>query len=101
MVSFLDLLADASNLNKYHLYLHDPGRFMRLDAEAQRALHVMPSKQDANDAFSLLGIMGRARTPMGRRLLRTWLKQPLRDVQVMIMGGGWGGVGWGGDEGHG
>jgi DNA mismatch repair ATPase MutS len=43
---------------------------MRLDAAAQRALHVFPARGDANAAFSLYGLMCRARTPMGKRRLK-------------------------------
>jgi len=82
VVGFLELLADVTGYGKCHLYLHDPGRFMRMDAEAQRALHVLPPRGDgaAGDTLSLCGLMGRARSAMGKRLLRTWLKQPLQDL---------------------
>lgn len=50
---------------------------MRLDAAAQRALNVLPSRLDGNNAFSLYGVLNRGRTPMGKRRLRSWLKQPL------------------------
>jgi DNA mismatch repair protein MSH2 len=41
-------------------------------------------KSDPNSSFSLYGLLNKARTPMGKRLLLTWLKQPLLDVvQVM------------------
>jgi hypothetical protein len=45
-------------------------RFMRLDAAAQRALHVFPARGDANGTFSLYGLMCRARTAMGKRRLK-------------------------------
>eukprot|EP00884_Botryococcus_braunii_P018503 jgi/Botrbrau1/5336/Bobra.0346s0010.1 len=50
---------------------------MRLDSAAQRALNVMKQRTDANDSFSLYGIMNRGRTAMAKRLLKVWLKQPL------------------------
>jgi hypothetical protein len=67
-------MADASSLGKFSLALYDTGRYMRLDSAAQRALNVMKSKLDANDSFSLYGLMNRARTAMGKRLLkaRVW-----------------------------
>lgn len=43
---------------------------MRLDAAAQRALHVFPARGDANASFSLYGLMCRARTSMGKRRLK-------------------------------
>lgn len=73
MISFSEVLADVGNHGKYSLSLYDMGRFMRLDAAAQRALNVMKTKFDANDNFSLYGLMSRARTSMGKRLLKASL----------------------------
>ncbi|CAG9461697.1 unnamed protein product [Pedinophyceae sp. YPF-701] len=80
VVAFLDLQASAGG-RRYTLGLHDLNRYMRLDGEAQRALNVMKTRTDANDNFSLHGLLDRARTPMGKKLLRTWLKQPLLDLE--------------------
>lgn len=80
VMAFSEVLADVGNHGKYSLSLYDVGRFMRLDAAAQRALNVMKTKFDANDNFSLYGLMSRARTSMGKRLLKVWLKQPLVDL---------------------
>ncbi len=70
LLSFAELTADAAGLGKFTLALHDPGRFMRLDAAAQRALHVFPARGDANSSFSLYGLMCKARTAMGKRRLK-------------------------------
>ena len=70
VLAFSEVLADADNHGKFALSLYDMGRYMRLDAAAQRALNVMKTKLDANDSFSLYGLMNRARTTMGKRLLK-------------------------------
>lgn len=70
VLGFTEVMADSSNLGHFTLGLHDMGRYMRLDAAAQRALNVMKSRSDANDAFSLYGLMNRCKTVMGRRLLK-------------------------------
>jgi hypothetical protein len=54
---------------------HPLRRFMRLDAAAQRALTVFPMRGDASSSFSLLGLLGRTRTPMGKRRLKVILGQ--------------------------
>ena len=41
MLAFSEVLADASSHNKYSLALYDTGKYMRLDAAAQRALNVL------------------------------------------------------------
>ncbi|KAK9813003.1 hypothetical protein WJX72_007194 [[Myrmecia] bisecta] len=80
VMSFMELMADSSSHGKFRLALYDMGRYMRLDSAAQRALNVMKAKTDANDNFSLYGLMNRSRTVMGKRLLKVWLKQPLVSV---------------------
>ena len=70
VLGFTEVMADSSNLGHFTLGLHDMGRYMRLDAAAQRALNVMKSRADANDAFSLYGLMNRCKTVMGKRLLK-------------------------------
>ena len=70
VLGFTEVMADSSNLGHFTLGLHDMGRYMRLDAAAQRALNVMKSRSDANDAFSLYGLMNRCKTVMGKRLLK-------------------------------
>ena len=69
-MAFSEVTADSAALGRCHLELYDAGRCMRLDAAAQRALNVMRQRTDANDAFSLYGLMNRARTAMAKRLLK-------------------------------
>ena len=74
-------MADRDMHGKYSLELYDTGRYMRLDAAAQRALNVLKSKTDANDNFSLYGLLNRARSAMGKRLLKA------RQQPVMLLAG--------------
>lgn len=70
MLAFAEVMADSDAHGKFALELYDSGRYMRLDAAAQRALNVLKSKLDANDNFSLYGLLNRAKTPMGKRLCK-------------------------------
>jgi DNA mismatch repair ATPase MutS len=65
------------------LWLCSTGKYMRMDAAALRALNVLRQRQDPNDTFSLYGLLNKSRTPMGKRLLLRWLKQPLLDVAAI------------------
>jgi len=78
VIGFVELLSDAGHHGRFALEQYMPEKYMRVDAAAQKALNVLKSKSDANDSFSLYGLMDRCGTPMGKRLLKTWLKQPLR-----------------------
>jgi DNA mismatch repair ATPase MutS len=70
VIAFSELMAMDSGHHKWGLSLYDTGRYMRLDAAAQRALNVMKQRTDANDTFSLYGLMNKGRTPMAKRLLK-------------------------------
>lgn len=78
------LTADRA-AGRFTLELYKPEQFMRLDVAAQRALHVLPASGDGRGAStsSIYGILNHTRTAMGKRLLRTWLKQPLTDVAAI------------------
>lgn len=53
--------------------------FMSLDPQTKRNLELVSSMQGNPDG-SLIGILDRTRTPMGGRLLRSWLLRPLKEV---------------------
>ncbi len=70
VLAFGEALADGASHGKWALSLYDTGRYMRMDAAAARALNVMRQRTDANDAFSLYGLLNRGRTAMAKRLLK-------------------------------
>lgn len=53
------------------------GDTMILDQRAMRDLEVVESAGSRSDGPSLLGVLDRTQTAMGRRRLRSWLTQPL------------------------
>ncbi|HVA92452.1 MAG TPA: DNA mismatch repair protein MutS [Chloroflexota bacterium] len=53
---------------------------MRLDAATQRHLEISETERARTREGSLLGTIDRTCTPMGRRMLRQWLLQPLTDL---------------------
>ena len=59
---------------------HD--RTVILDAPTRRNLEIERSLGDRHD-LTLAGIMDHTSTPMGGRLLRSWLNQPLRDTDEL------------------
>jgi DNA mismatch repair protein MutS len=54
--------------------------FMALDVQTQRNLELFQSSRSGTFGGSLLSIIDLTRTPMGGRLLRRWLGQPLLDI---------------------
>ncbi|MEE9514133.1 MAG: DNA mismatch repair protein MutS [Anaerolineales bacterium] len=55
--------------------------FMTLDAATRRNLELIETIRTGDARGSLLGILDQTRTPMGRRLLRQWLGNPLLDLE--------------------
>ena len=51
--------------------------FMSLDYNAQRGLELTSTIRDNAYKGSLLSAINKTSTPMGARLLRNWLRQPL------------------------
>ncbi len=55
------------------------GWFMDLDLDARRNLELTESMRTKDKKGSLLGVLDRTHTPMGSRMLRSWLEKPLLD----------------------
>ncbi|HEX6817746.1 MAG TPA: DNA mismatch repair protein MutS, partial [Ktedonobacterales bacterium] len=55
--------------------------FMTLDAHTRRNLELFESGRGGNVKGSLLWVLDATRTPMGGRLLRRWLAEPLLDLE--------------------
>jgi DNA mismatch repair protein MSH2 len=82
LISFLNLTADPSNEGNVSVSKLDHAKFMHLDTAALRALNVVPFTGDGGGGkrATLYGLLNRTKTPMGSRLLRRWLAQPLQEL---------------------
>jgi len=58
--------------------------FMALDGATRRNLELTETLRTGEVRGSLLGVLDAAVTPMGRRLLRTWLVTPLLDRERIV-----------------
>ncbi len=58
-----------------------PAEYVMLDAATQTNLELVESRGTRNT--SLLAVLDRTITPMGGRRLRSWILQPLRDLQEL------------------
>jgi len=81
LIKYLGVLSDPSNFGQYQLYQHDLSQYMKLDASALKALNLMPGPRDGSKNMSLYGLLDHCRTPVGKRLLSQWLKQPLMSLE--------------------
>jgi DNA mismatch repair protein MutS len=58
-------------------------RFMVLDPHTRRNLELFQSGRNGGEQGSLLWVLDQTQTPMGGRLLRRWLSQPLLDAGAL------------------
>ncbi len=65
-------------LNKLDVY--SDAQHMKLDLTARRNLELLETMRAKEKRGSLLGVLDTTRTAMGKRLLRTWIEQPLIQV---------------------
>ena len=59
------------------LEYYEQGRFMELDLSARRNLELTETIRAKEKRGSLLWVLDKTKTPMGGRLLRTWVERPL------------------------
>ncbi|MEM7539263.1 MAG: DNA mismatch repair protein MutS, partial [Chloroflexota bacterium] len=71
-------LTQLTRINSYGL-----GEFMTLDESTRRNLELTETIRSNEVKGSLLSVLDKTLTPMGGRLLRRWLSQPLLDVPTI------------------
>ena len=62
---------------------YQQGQFMELDLTARRNLELTETLRSKEKKGSLLWVLDKTRTPMGGRLLRSWLERPLLSVTAI------------------
>ncbi len=67
-----------------NLHVRNNGAFLTLDECTCRNLDLLPVPGGAPEAETLLGVLDGTRTPMGKRLLRSWIRSPLRQVEPIL-----------------
>jgi DNA mismatch repair protein MutS len=64
-----------------HLSTYTLDEFMALDAATRRNLELMETLRTGDMRGSVLGVIDATVTPMGKRLLRQWIGNPLLDLE--------------------
>ncbi len=71
----LEGLPHLSGLTTYHT-----SQYMVIDATTRRNLELERTAREGSRQGTVLWLLDKTRTPMGRRLIAQWLRQPLLDV---------------------
>lgn len=87
-IKYLDLSSDSCNMGHFTVETMNLNRFVHLDAAAVSALNLLPKPGTSitSAAYkwqSILGVLDRCQTPQGHRLMAQWIKQPLRDEELI------------------
>jgi DNA mismatch repair protein MutS len=62
------------------LRTYSTGQYMTLDPQTRRNLELTANTLSGAAEFSLIWVLDQTRTPMGQRLLRRWVNQPLLEI---------------------
>ncbi|KAL4154776.1 hypothetical protein PRNP1_006892 [Phytophthora ramorum] len=85
LIEALGVMADADTFGCYTLSQGNLASAMQLDSAAVWSLNLLPEPSATTTGVrfggSVLEILNRGKTPMGRRLLERWIRQPLLDVE--------------------
>ena len=82
--AMLSYLQDYLCLSLEHiqdLSTYSTSQYMSLDRITQRNLEITASLYDGSRKSTLLNILDKTCTPMGARLMRNWIKQPLLSIE--------------------
>jgi DNA mismatch repair protein MutS len=83
IVEYLARTQKAAKLKLGNLTIYATGSFMALDHQTRRNLELFAAGRNESKELSLLAALDRTKTPMGGRLLRQWLGQPLLDLREL------------------
>ena len=67
-----------------HINLFTDNQFMKLDFNTQRNLELTQTMINKDKKGSLLWVLDKTKTSMGKRLLRSWIEKPLLNVTKII-----------------
>ncbi len=71
-----------AGINRINIYTQS--QYMRLDLSTRSSLEISETMRSRNRRGSLFNVLDKTRTAMGRRLIRSWLEQPLLNPAAII-----------------
>ncbi len=66
-----------------HIELYKESQYMRLDYNTQRNLELTQTMLTKEKRGSLLWVLDKTKTAMGKRLIRSWLEHPLMNISAI------------------
>ncbi len=76
----LSQVSAVSSINCYN-----QTSYMKLDVSAIHNLELFETMRGHSKRGSLLGVLDKTKTPMGKRLIRGWIEQPLKNIAEITL----------------
>ncbi len=83
IVDYLGETQKSANLQLANLAVYYVSDYMTLDSQTRRNLELFAAGRAENKELSLLATLDLSKTPMGGRLIRRWLGQPLLELDEL------------------
>ncbi|MBR5497136.1 MAG: DNA mismatch repair protein MutS [Clostridia bacterium] len=83
-LDYLENVQKQNVVNLTQVDVYNNEKFMNLDAAARINLELCETQRRREKKGSLLWVLDRTKTPMGKRLIRAWIEQPLVSVPAVI-----------------
>ncbi len=80
IIDYLYETGITGNISVKHITLYNDNQYMRLDMTAVRNLELTETMRTKSKKGSLLWVLDKTRTAMGKRLLNSWVSQPLMNI---------------------
>ena len=85
ILAYLQSVHKASKISLSGLRTYSIEKHMVVDTQTQRNLELLKNARDGTPRGTLLNILSKTVTPMGKRKLKQWILQPLREIKAIEM----------------
>ena len=80
LIQYVNTIDKRRSSSLKSLRSYNSGQTMRIDHQTRKNLELFDDRFSRQDKFSLYGILNQTYTPMGARLLRSWIGSPDRNI---------------------
>ena len=85
VIDYLKETGKMENTTINSVEVYTEAQFMRLDMTAIRNLEICETMRSKSKKGSLLWVLDKTKTPMGKRLIRSWLGMPLLSIPEITL----------------
>lgn len=83
VIEYLYDTGKSRNISVNQIDVYSSKQYMRLDMTAIRNLELTETMRTKSKKGSLLWVLDKTKTPMGKRLIRSWIEKPLHSITAV------------------